>query len=75
MPGDALALAMRIVCCAEYDVDVSRDVQKLRELQEVDGGWSDGWLYKLPGTGLSFANRGLTTALAVKALKVGAILK
>ena len=70
MPGDALALAMRIICGAEYNVDVERDARRLQELQEVDGGWQDGWLYKMPSAGLSFANRGLTTALAVKALKV-----
>ena len=69
-PGDALALAMRIICCLEYGVDVGRDALTLREMQAVDGGWNDGWLYKYPSAGLSFANRGLTTALAVKALKV-----
>ena len=70
MPGDALALAMRIICCSEQHIDASVDVPKLRELQAVDGGWEDGWFSRYPVSGLSVANRGFTTALAVKALQL-----
>ena len=68
-PGDALALAMRVLFCTEYGIDATTDAIKLRDMQEADGGWKDGWIYKYPSQGLSVANRGLTTAFAVNALK------
>ncbi|KAJ3554784.1 hypothetical protein NM688_g2929 [Phlebia brevispora] len=70
LPGDALALAMRVICCAEQGIDATVDAQRLREMQEPDGGWKDGWFYRYPIVGLIAANRGLTTALAMKALKL-----
>ena len=69
-PGDALALAMRVLFCTEYGIDATTDAVKLRDMQEADGGWKDGWIYKYPSQGLSVANRGLTTAFAINALKV-----
>lgn len=75
MPGDALSLAMRAICCMEWGVDASKDVETLRMMQDIDGGWQDGWFYKYPSMGLQFANRGLTTALAVNALRVCASMR
>ncbi|KAJ3553105.1 hypothetical protein NM688_g3794 [Phlebia brevispora] len=70
IPGDALAFAMRVICCAEQGLDATVDAEKLQEMQEPDGSWSDGWFYHYPIVGLTVANRGLTTALAMKALKL-----
>uniref|UniRef100_A0A0W0FJT5 Uncharacterized protein n=1 Tax=Moniliophthora roreri TaxID=221103 RepID=A0A0W0FJT5_MONRR len=39
-------------------MDVSINVEKLKAMQEVDGGWADVWFYK-----------GFTTALGVNALR------
>ena len=61
---------MRIIACAEVGLDVSVDVQRLREMQDIDGGWKDGWFFTYPTEGLSVANDGLTTALAIKALQL-----
>ncbi|KAF9259507.1 HAD-like protein [Marasmius fiardii PR-910] len=69
MKGDALALAMRVLCCSQEGIDASVDVIALRELQDVDGGWRDGWFYRYPIGDAVVANRGFTTALAINALK------
>ena len=70
MPGDALAIAMRIICCEEYGFDASIDAAKLRAMQEIDGGWQDGWFYRNAVEGVVVANRGVTAAFAVKAIKM-----
>lgn len=38
-------------------------------MQDVDGGWKDGWFYRYPTTGMLVGNRGCTTALAINAIK------
>lgn len=70
MVGDSLALAMRIICCATENLDTTRDLRALLELQQEDGGWPDGWFYKYGSSGVCIANRGLTTALAIKAVEL-----
>jgi len=67
--ADALALAMRIIVCIKERVDPHGDVRTLLHMQETDGAWT-GWFYKIPSLRVSVANRGLTTALAVKALEM-----
>ncbi|KAF9078599.1 HAD-like domain-containing protein [Rhodocollybia butyracea] len=69
MKGDALALAMRIVCCNFVGIDASGDLSTLRSMQDVDGGWPDGWFYKYGSNGVRIANRGFTTAVAINAIK------
>lgn len=70
MDGDALALSMRIACCAQLGIDASVDVHKLRAFQDADGGWSNAWFYRIPSTGELIGNRGYTTAMAAKALEL-----
>ncbi|TFY65539.1 hypothetical protein EVG20_g5550 [Dentipellis fragilis] len=67
-PGDALALAMRIICFNQEGIDPAVDLERLYALQEADGGWSDGWFYKYGSNGVLIANRGFTTALAINAI-------
>jgi hypothetical protein len=67
--GDALALAMRVHCCNEAGLDAAVDVERLLALQQVDGGWNDGWFYKYGSADIKIANRGLTTAIAIEALQ------
>ncbi|KAE9405549.1 HAD-like protein [Gymnopus androsaceus JB14] len=74
MQGDALALAMRVVCCNFAGIDASGDLVTLRGMQEIDGGWPDGWFYKYGSNGVRIANRGLTTAIAINAIR-GASLR
>ncbi len=47
----------------------NKDVLKLRAMQSRDGGWEIGWLCRYGKTGMMIGNRGLTTALAIKALE------
>jgi hypothetical protein len=67
-PGDALALAMRVLAGAALDLRMERDLEALLPLQCEDGGWEVSWFYKLHGSGDKIGNRGLTTALALNAI-------
>ncbi|RDB25337.1 Alpha-D-glucose-1-phosphate phosphatase YihX [Hypsizygus marmoreus] len=66
--GDALALAMRILVCDFVGIRNEIDLRTLLPLQCEDGGWEIGWIYKYGSSGIRIGNRGLTTALAVKAV-------
>ncbi|KIX07599.1 uncharacterized protein Z518_02252 [Rhinocladiella mackenziei CBS 650.93] len=66
--GDALELAMRVIACHDMGIKNDVDLRKLEISQEEDGGWEVGWLCQTGKTSLKIGNRGLTTALAVKAI-------
>ena len=70
-PGSALDLAMRILTCDLLGLECSVDRQALAKLQYEDGGWHASPMYQYGSTGLTLGNRGVTTALAVKALACG----
>lgn len=67
--GDALALAMRILACDYVGIRNEVDLRTLLALQCEDGGWGTGWMYKYGSSDIKIGNRGLTTALAVKAVQ------
>ncbi|KAH0830332.1 HAD-like protein [Lanmaoa asiatica] len=67
--GDALALAMRIHAAAVVDLCDSRDYERLARMQEVDGSWPMGWMYRYGARGILIGNKGLTTAFAVSAMR------
>ena len=67
--GDALALAMRIHAAAAVDLCDSRDYECLKRMQEADGSWPMGWMYRIAARGILIGNKGLTTALAVSAMR------
>ena len=67
--GDALALAMRIHAATVVDVCDSRDYERLRKMQNADGSWPMGWIYKYGASDIFVGNQGLTTALAVSAMR------
>ena len=67
--GDALALAMRILACASIGIRDEMDLRTLLSLQQEDGGWEAGWMYKYGSSGINIGNRGLTTALAINAIE------
>ncbi|KAB8231116.1 uncharacterized protein BDW43DRAFT_313441 [Aspergillus alliaceus] len=68
-PGDALALAMRLAVCDALSVANQQDLAPLLLLQCEDGGWGASRMYRFPQLDVWEGNRGVTTALAVKALK------
>ena len=72
--GDALALAMRILVCDFIGIRNEVDLQRLLPLQCIDGGWEMGLIYRYGLTDISVGNRGLTTALAIKAIEAVAPL-
>jgi hypothetical protein len=67
-PGDALALAMRVIVGAAVGLRLERDLAALLPLQYEDGGWGPSWMYKYGSSGIKIGNRGLTTALALNAI-------
>lgn len=67
--GDALALAMRVLACASVGIRDEMDLRTLLALQQEDGGWEAGWMYKYGSSGINIGNRGLTTALAINAIE------
>ncbi|CAK3813109.1 Alpha-D-glucose-1-phosphate phosphatase [Lecanosticta acicola] len=66
--GGAIELAMRIINCCEFGISCRGDVSALLQLQEEDGGWPASWMYRYGSTGVQLGNRGVTTAMAIKAL-------
>ena len=68
-PGDATALSMRVMACANVGLQDRVDAERLLLLQGEDGGWDLGWIYKYGSTGIKLGNRGLTTALAINAIQ------
>ncbi|KAJ5213551.1 HAD-superfamily hydrolase subfamily IA variant 3 [Penicillium cf. viridicatum] len=68
IPGDSIALAMRLIICNSTGAYNYQDFEALKELRRDDGGWDAGYLYSFPIIGRKVMNRGLGTALAVKAL-------
>ena len=60
---------MRIQAATVVDLCDSRDYERLGRMQEVDGSWPIGWMYKYGTNGISIGNKGLTTVLAVSAMR------
>ncbi|KAJ8482994.1 hypothetical protein ONZ51_g4991 [Trametes cubensis] len=68
--GDALALSMRIHAALSVGLlNDSRDYERLLTMQEEDGSWPTGWIYKYGASGILVGNKGLTTAMAVTAIR------
>ncbi|CAK9200997.1 unnamed protein product [Sphagnum troendelagicum] len=70
--GDALAVAMCIIaaCMVHVEDALGSDIQQLKRMQEVDGGWPIGWIYKYGSKDILIGNCGLTTVLAMNALEL-----
>jgi hypothetical protein len=67
--GDAQALAMRIIAASKVQFCDTVDYQRLLDMQEMDGSWPVGWIYKYGGADILIGNKGLTTAFAVEAIE------
>ncbi|KAI0029804.1 HAD-like domain-containing protein [Vararia minispora EC-137] len=68
-PGDALALAMRIIACARVGIKDELDLRQLLPMQLEDGSWGPGSIYKYGSSGVRIGNFGLATALALNAVE------
>jgi hypothetical protein len=72
-PGDALAIAMRIIACRRVGIpatELQGDVKTLKGLQCEDGGWPFCGVYLIPSAKTQIGNRGVSTAMAVKAIEL-----
>ncbi|KZT04889.1 HAD-like protein [Laetiporus sulphureus 93-53] len=68
VPGDALALGMRLVACSVAGISNPVDMRTLLSLQCDDGGWEIGWVYRLVAAKVMIGSRGMTTAIALQAI-------
>lgn len=68
-PADSLGLAMRVLACHYMGIRDEMDLQQLVKKQQEDGSFEIGWLCQYGKTQMKLGNRGLTTALAVTAIK------
>ncbi|KAF2249267.1 HAD-like protein [Trematosphaeria pertusa] len=66
---DSLAVVMRVLACQAVDVWAGSDLEYLKELQDVDGGWETGWVCRYGRSRKRIGNRGVVTSYAVKALE------
>jgi hypothetical protein len=72
---DPLAIAMRLL--AAHTLGISQrttkrmtiDLEQLLTLQQADGSGTEGSFYKYGSRDVSIGNRGLTTALAINAIR------
>ncbi|KAI0744041.1 HAD-like protein [Daedaleopsis nitida] len=67
--GNSMELAFRVLAAASVGIECPRDLEKLIAAQCDDGGWDLCWFYMFGSTGVRAGNRGLTTALAIKAME------
>lgn len=67
--ADSVSLAMRVATAARLGFLDSVDYQILLSLQEADGSWPVGWVYRFATTGIEIGNKRLTTAIAIQALR------
>lgn len=74
-PGDALALAMRVMACDSCGISNSRDRKQLARMQKADGSWELCPFYTYNDPNSWFANELTSTAFAVAALDCQRIRK
>ncbi|KAJ3768470.1 HAD-like domain-containing protein [Lentinula raphanica] len=70
MNGNALKYAIRILVSNYIGIYDYHSYLQLLNLQQEDGSWGTGWLYKYGKKDIMIGNCGLTTALAMKAITV-----
>ena len=68
LDGSAADLAMRIITATPLGLNCDKDRQALMKLQQEDGGWEASWMWRYGVSGILIGNRGLTTAMAFRAL-------
>lgn len=68
--ADSMGLAMRVLACHYMGLRNELDLQRLLTMQQEDGSFEIGWLCQYGKTQMKLGNRGLTTALAVRAVEV-----
>ena len=70
--ADPMGLAMRVLACHHVGLGAlaNGDLARLLTTQQADGSFEMGWLCRYGKTGIKLGHRGLTTALAVKAVEV-----
>lgn len=66
---DPISLSMRLICLDEVGIRDTVGLQTLRSMQAEDGGWELGTMYQYASKKLRIGNRGVSTALAIRAIE------
>ncbi|PKY02010.1 hypothetical protein P168DRAFT_298685 [Aspergillus campestris IBT 28561] len=69
IPVDSISLAMRLITCQAVGIHDHNGLALLRSKQLEDGGWELGTVYHYASKKLRIGNRGLSTALAIRAFE------
>lgn len=72
-PSNAIGLALQIIACRTAGItptDLEADAERLRTLQEIDGGWPWCEIYRAPSANAGIGSRGVVTSFAVRALQM-----
>lgn len=72
--SDALSAAMRVVAARNLGLDeeIGKDWEIVVAKQLGDGSWGrDAWVYRYGSSKVLFGNRGVVTAMALRALGAG----
>lgn len=64
-----VCLAIRLLICEHYGIPNEADMEALLRLQDDDGKWNQGWIYAFGRSKIRIQNVGLTTGMAVEAVK------
>lgn len=67
--ADPVALAMRMLAAGSIGTRDARGYEQLLRMQEEDGSWPTGFIYRYGKSGIQIGNKGLTTAMAVSAIR------
>ena len=70
LSGSAMDIAMRILACKWLGLESGDDRHVLLDKQCEDGGWDASWMCTYGSSGIKIGNRGVTTALAIRALEL-----
>lgn len=62
-------LAIRLLICEHYGIPNEADMEALLALQGEDGKWNQGWFFAFGESKVRIQNVGLTTGMAVEAVK------
>lgn len=69
LENNPLALGMRLHCCNRLGIDARIDFERMLDLQQLDGSWDGGRIFSYGMREVHVSNKGLTTAIAQRAIK------
>ncbi|KAK6821639.1 hypothetical protein RU639_007744 [Aspergillus parasiticus] len=69
VPVDPISLSMRLIACNGVGIHDPMGLNALLSMQNPDGSWDLGTMYHYASKRLPIGNQGVSTAMAIKAIK------